>query len=232
MINEEILMRNYFQNLLKYVILAALIVPVVAMAQFEGKTCTPVPAATTNIPAPGSGTMSVGPLTKFGLPANVCSTLGGYSASGISFDYTTTLATTYNNAKFPSSCAGVEYGLSGGPIYTAVTGKGNFAFNAANPTAAVTGTIKGTSFSLTENLTLSAGGASFLINTGLLAFNTDVTINADQSIDIKICTPRGGVPVTVNGSNFSVPSSIWQCLAAPPGASSQSTVRVTYVEGC
>ena len=224
-------MKSCFQNPLKCVVLVALTLPVAAMAQFDGKTCTTIPTTTTNIPAPGSGSMTVGPLTKFNLPANVCATVG-FTGTAISYDYTTTLATTYNNAKFPSSCAGIEYGLSGGPVYSAVTGKGNFAFNLANPTAAVTGTIKATSLSMTENLTLSAGGSNFVINTGLLSFNTDVTINADQSIDIKVCTPRGGVPSTVNGSNFTIPNSVWKCLAAPPAGSAQANVRITYVEGC
>jgi hypothetical protein len=216
---------------LKCAFFGALVLPIAAMAQFDGKTCTAVPAATTTIPSPGSGSMTVGPLTKFGLPAQVCATVG-FTGAAISYDYTTTLATTYSNAKFPSSCAGVEYGLSGGPVYSAVTGKGNFAFNLANPTAPMTGTIKATSFSMTENLTLSAGGANFVISTGLLSFNTDVTINADQSIDIKVCTPKGGIPTTVNGANVNVPSNIWQCLAVPPAASTQSNVRITYVEGC
>jgi hypothetical protein len=54
-----------------------------------------------------------------------------------------------------------------------------------------------------------------VINTGLLALNTTVTINADQSVDIKICTPKGGIPATVNGSSFTVPTSVWTCLAQP-----------------
>ena len=129
----------------------------------------------------------------------------------------------------PSTCAGVEYVLNGGPTYTAVTGKGTFALNFANPSA-VTGTLDATSFSMTENLTLTASGASFVINTGLLAFKSNVTINADQSIDIRVCTPRGGIPSTVNGANFTLPNNIWQCLAEP--TTTQKNVRVTYVEGC
>jgi len=205
-----------------------MIFPAAAMAQFEGKSCTTIPTATTDIPAPGSGTMTVEPLTKFGLPAQTCATVG-MTATGMSFDYTATLATRYSNAKFPPSCAGVEYGLSGGPIYSAVTGNGTFAFDMANPSS-VTGTMTATSFSQTENLTLSASGASFVINTGLLMFKSNVTINADQSVDIRICTPRGGVPATVNGSNFTIPNGIWQCLSEP--ASAQKNVRVTYEEGC
>lgn len=222
-------MKNCFGNQLKYVVLGALILPTASMAQFEGKTCTPVPTATTAIPAPGSGTMTVEPLTRFGLPAQVCATPGSFSATGMSFDYTATLATRYTNAKFPASCAGIEYVLDGGPTYTAVTGNGTFAFNLANPTA-VTGTMNATAFSMTENLTLTAAGSSFVINTELLAFKSNVTVNADQSIDIRVCTPSGGVPATVNGANFTLPNNIWQCLAEP--TRTQKNVRVTYVEGC
>lgn len=205
------------------------VLPVAAMAQFEGKTCLPIPASTMTIPAPGSGTVSVGDLTKFGLPAQLCSTTS-FTGSNIVFDYTTTLATQYANARFPSSCAGIEYMLNGGPVYSAVTGNGNFAFNMSNPTAAITGTMQAVAFSLTENLTLTAAGNSFVINTGLLSFNTSVTINADQSIDIRICTPPGGIPANVNGASFNIPSSVWQCLAAPTEI--QPNVRVTYVDGC
>lgn len=202
------------------------------MAQFAGLSCTPVPTATTAVPAPGSGSITVEPLTKFGLPAQTCATVG-FTGSAVSFDYTATLATRYDNAKFPSSCAGIEYVLNGGPTYTAVTGKGNFALNFANPSAAVTGTLNATSFTLTENLTLTAAGSSFVINTGLLSFNSTVTINADQSVDIRVCTPKGGVPATVNGVNFTVPNNIFQCIAEPPGAQTpQNNVRVSYVEGC
>ena len=222
-------MKNGVHNQCKRAILSVLILPAAAMAQFEGKTCSVIPTTTTAVPAPGSGSFTVEPLTKFGLPALTCVTPGAITAGGISFDYTTTLATRYNSARFPS-CAGIEYGLNGGPTYTAVTGKGNFAFDLANPSATVTGTLNAIAFSQTDNLTLTAGGGSFVINTGLIAMNTTVTINADQSIDIKICTPKGGVPATVNGSNFTVPNSIWQCLAEP--ANTQKNVRVTYVEGC
>ena len=208
---------------------AALFLPGLAFAQFEGKTCVPTPSATANVPAPGSGSISIEPLSKFGLPAQICATVG-FSGTSISYDYTATLATTFKNTKFPSACAGVEYGLNGGPTYSAVTGKGNFAFNLNNPTAAITGTLEATALSLTENLTLTAGGQSFVINTGLLSFKSFVTINADQSVDIKVCTPRGGVPATINGAGLNIPTNIWQCVAQPTAA--QPNVRVTYQEGC
>ena len=207
---------------------AAMCLPGMALAQFEGKTCVPTPSATATVPAPGSGTVSIQPLSKFGLPAQVCATVG-FGGSGISFDYTATLATTYQNANFPSSCAGIAFGLNGGPTYSASSGKGNFALNLANPTA-ITGTLEATALSITENLTLTAGGQSFVINTGLLSYKSFVTINADQSVDIKVCTPRGGVPATVNGANLSIPTNIWQCVAQPTAA--QPNVRVTYQEGC
>ena len=210
------------------VLAAVLFLPGLALAQFEGKTCVPTPSSTTAVPAPGSGTVSIAPLSKFGLPATVCATVG-FSGTSISFDYTATLATTFQNAKFPS-CSGVSFGLNGGPTYSAVSGKGNFAFNLANPTAAVTGTMEATALSMTENLTLTAAGQSFVINTGLLSYKSFVTVNADQSVDIKVCTPRGGVPATVNGANMSIPTSIWQCVAQPTAA--QPNVRVTYQEGC
>lgn len=222
-------MKICLKRRIKCIVLGAVILPTAALAQFEGKTCTPVPTATTAIPAPGSGSITVEPLTKFGLPAQVCATPGSFSATGISFDYTATLATRYTNAKFPSSCAGIEYGLNGGPTYTAVTGKGSFTLNPANPSA-ITGTMDATFFSMTENLALSAAGAQFVINTGLLGFKSTIKINADQSVDVQVCTPRGGIPATVNGANFTVPNNIWQCLAEPTPA--QKNVRVTYVEGC
>ena len=210
------------------IVVGASFLPTAAMAQFDGKTCTPVPTATTAVPAPGSGSITVEPLTKFGLPALTCAT-AAFTGNGLSFDYTATLATRYNDAKFPSTCAGVEYVLNGGPTYTAVTGQGTFALNFANPTA-ITGTLNATAFSMTENLTLTVAGSSFVINTPLLSFKSNVTINADQSVDVRICTPAGGIPATVNGSSFALPTSIWQCLAEPTPA--QANVRVTYVEGC
>lgn len=221
-------MKNKLPLPLRPVILASMLIPVAAYAQFDGKTCVDIPTSTTAVPAPGSGTFTVEGLTKFGLPAKTCATVG-FTGSGISYDYTATLATRYTNATFPSSCAGVTYSLNGGPIYTAVTGQGSFAINLANPTS-VTGTVVATSFSQTENLTLTAGGSSFVINTGLLALKTTVTINANQSVDVKVCTPRGGIPATVNGSNFTVPTNIWQCLAQP--TTTQANVHVTYEEGC
>lgn len=221
-------MQNPTRIQLSLSLAAALLLPSAAMAQFEGKTCVPTPSSTTAIPAPGSGTVSIAPLSKFGLPATVCATVS-VSGTSISFDYTATLATSFQNAKFPS-CSGVEFGLNGGPTYSAVTGKGNFAFNFANPTAAITGTFEGTALSMTENLTLTAAGQSFVINTGLLSHKSFVTINADKSVDVKVCTPRGGVPATVNGASLNIPTSIWQCVAQPTAA--QPNVRVTYQEGC
>lgn len=209
--------------------LAALLLPGFAMAQFEGKTCVPTPSATAAIPAPGSGSISIEPLSKFNLPAQICATVG-FSGTSLSYDYTATLATTFKDAKFPSACAGVEYGLNGGPTYSAVTGKGNFVLNFASPTAPITGTLEATALSLTENLTLTAGGQIFVINTGLLSFKSFITINADQSVDIKVCTPKGGVPATINGAGLNIPTSIWQCVAQPTAA--QPNVRVTYQEGC
>ncbi|OYU44052.1 MAG: hypothetical protein CFE44_15030 [Burkholderiales bacterium PBB4] len=214
---------------LSLVTFAAMCLPGVALAQFEGKTCVPTPSATAAVPAPGSGSISIQPLSKFGLPAQVCATVG-FSGTSISYDYTATLATTYQNASFPSACAGIAFGLNGGPTYSAISGKGNFAFNLANPTAAITGTLEATALSITENLTLSAGGQSFVINTGLLSYKSFVTINADKSVDIKVCTPKGGVPATVNGTNKSIPTNVWQCVAQPTAA--QPNVRVTYQEGC
>jgi hypothetical protein len=221
-------LRTHFP--LSRLFLAAMLLPAASYAQFEGKTCTDIPASTNAVPSPGTGTFTVEGLTKFGLPAKSCATIGAFSGSTIDFDFTTTLATRYNNATFPSTCAGITYGLNGGPTYTAVTGKGKFAFDLTKPTAGVTGTLTATAFSQTDNLTLSAGGSNFVINTGLLALNTTVTINADQSVDIKICTPKGGIPATVNGSSFTVPTSVWTCLAQPTPI--QNNVRVTYVEGC
>ena len=194
-----------------------------------GQVCTPTPSATVPVPAPGSGSISSEPLSRFNYKAQNCVTMG-FTGSAISFDYAAALATRFNNASFPSNCAGVSFGLNGGPIYSYTAGKGSFAFNLANPTAAVTGTLQATSYSITENLTLSAGGASFDINTDLMAFKSFVTINADQSTDVKICTPRGGVPARVNGNPLNIPTSIWQCLAQP--TQTQSNVRVVYEEGC
>ncbi len=201
----------------------------VAWAQFGGQICTPVPSATTPVPAPGSGSISIEPLSKFSYPAQVCISTA-FTGTAIKFDYAASLGTRFNNASFPSNCAGVAFGLNGGPVYSYTAGTGNFALNLANPSAAVTGTMQAISYSLTENLTLSAGGASFTINTDLLQFKSFVTINADQSTDVKICTPRGGVSARVNGDPMSIPTSIWQCLAAP--TPSQPNVRIVYEEGC
>ena len=200
-----------------------------ALAQASGgQVCTPIPNATVPVPAPGSGTITSEALSRFAYPAQVCVTIG-FTGTAISFDYAAALATRFNNASFPSSCAGVSFGLNGGPIYSYTAGKGNFVLNLANPTA-VTGTLQATSYSITENLTLSAGGGSFVINTDVMAFKSSVTINADQSTDVKICTPRGGVPARVNGNPLSIPTNIWQCLAQP--TQTQSNVRVVYEEGC
>lgn len=208
--------------------LAALLLPVASYAQFAGKQCTDIPTSTQNVPSPGSGTFTVEGLTKYGLPAKACGTVS-FTGSTINYDYTTTLATRYNNATFPSTCAGITYGLNGGPVYTAVTGQGTFAFSPSNPSS-ITGTLKATSYTQTENLTLSAGGSNYVVNTGLLQMTTYVTINSDQSVDVKMCTPAGGIPSTVNGTNFTIPTSVWKCLAAPTPV--QSNVRVTFEEGC
>lgn len=202
----------------------------VAFAQFSsGQICTPTPSATLAVPAPGSGSISTEPLSRFNYPAQVCVTTA-FTGSAISFDYAAALATRFNNASFPSNCAGVAFGLNGGPIYSYTAGSGSFAFSLTNPTAAITGTLQATSHSITENLTLSAGGSSFVINTDLMSFKSYVTINADQSTDVKICTPRGGVPARVNGNPFNIPTNIWQCLAQP--TPTQANVRVVYEEGC
>ena len=210
---------------------ALLLLPMTSYAAsfFDGKTCTDIASTTTNVPAPGSGSFTVEGLDKYRLPAKSCSTVA-FTGSAISFDYTATVATRYNNASFPSSCAGVEYTLNGGPSYAATMGTGTFAFNMSNPTAAVTGTMVATSYSQTDNLTVTVNGTGYLINTELLQFKTYVTINADQSIDMKICTPAGGVPATLNGSSYKFPPSIWQCLSQP--VTNQANVRVTFEEGC
>ena len=201
-----------------------------ALALTSGaQVCIPTPNATVAVPAPGSGSISSEALSKFNYPAQICITTA-FTGTAISFDYAAALATRFNNASFPSSCAGVSFGLNGGPIYSYTTGKGNFAFNLANPTAAVTGTLQATSYSITENLTLSAAGSSFVINTDLMAFKSFVTINADQSTDVKICTPRGGVPARINGNPLNIPTNIWQCLSQP--TSTQTNARIVYEEGC
>jgi hypothetical protein len=194
-----------------------------------GQVCTATPNATVTVPAPGSGSITSEALSRFNYPAQVCVTMG-FAGTSISFDYAAALAVRFNNTSFPSACAGVPFGLNGGPIYSYTSGKGNFGFNPTNPTAAVTGTLQATSYSITENLTLSAGGSSFVINTGLMSFKSLVTINADQSTDVKICTPRGGVPAQVNGNPLNIPTPIWQCLAQP--TQTQPNVRVVYEEGC
>lgn len=223
-------MKNNLHCQLKCVVLGAVILPVAAMAQFEGKKCTPIPSMTTAIPAPGSGTMTVGPLTKYGLEAVACRTriypTGKKTKGTVSYDYTTTLATSFDHATFPSSCAGVPYTLHGGPTYSAMTGSGSLAYSGLS----TTGTVNATAFMQTDNLTLTAAGQSFVINTELIAYKTSVTFNADQSFDIRVCTPAGGVPAMVNGSSFTIPNNIWQCLAEPMGA--QPNVRIVYVEGC
>jgi hypothetical protein len=152
-------LRTHFP--LSRLFLAAMLLPAASYAQFEGKTCTDIPASTNAVPSPGTGTFTVEGLTKFGLPAKSCATIGAFSGSTIDFDFTTTLATRYNNATFPSTCAGITYGLNGGPTYTAVTGKGKFAFDLTKPTAGVTGTLSATAFSQTDNLTLTAGWIQF-----------------------------------------------------------------------
>ena len=170
--------------------------------------------------------MTVGPLTKYGLEAKACGTVSNFSEAGVSYEYITTLATSFYNASFPSSCAGVPYTLHGGPTYSAMTGSGSLAFSGSS----FTGTMNVTAFTQTDNLTLTAAGSSFVINTGLIAYKASVTFKGDQSVDVRICTPAGGVPATVNGSSFTIPNNIWQCLAAP--AEPQPNVRVTFVEGC
>ncbi len=193
-----------------------------------GQMCVPTPSATVDVPAPGSGSISIEPLSRFNAPAQICTQVG-LTASGIDFDYSASLATRFNSARFPSVCAGVSYGLNGGPVYAYTAGKGAFALNLSNPTA-ITGSFQASSYSFVENLTLSVGDTSYRLDTDVQEFRATVTLNADQSVDVKICTPRGGVPVKVNGQSTQVPASIWQCLVAPAPAA--GTARVTYQEGC
>ena len=203
--------------------------PTTAWAQYSGQACVPTPSITTPVPAPGTGSVSIEPLTKFNYPAQICTTVG-FTGSSISFDYAASAASRFNATTYPSGCAGVTYGLNGGPVYSYIAGKGNFAFNLANPTAAVTGTLQATIVTLIENLTLSFGGASYTINTDALQYKAFVTINADQSSDTKICTPRGGIPVRVNGAPVTVSTPVWSCLSQP--GLTQPKARVTYEEGC
>jgi hypothetical protein len=222
---------SMMNNSLPFIALATVVacsLPGVSLA-LGSQICTPTPSATLAIPAPGSGSISIEPLSRFNYPAQVCVTTG-FSGTAITFDYAASLATRFTNASFPSACVGVAYGLSGGPIYSFTQGSGSFALNLANPTAAVTGTLQATSYSVTENLTVSVAGNSYVINTDVLAFKSFVTINADQSTDVKICTPRGGVLARVNGNPLNLPTSVWACLQQP--TSSQSNVRVVYEEGC
>jgi len=219
-------MKGFLTPPLRHVVLCLAALPVTAMAQAVDQ-CAPI-TGTMQVQAPGSGTVTVSDLTKYGLPAQVCTKMN-ITPTDVDFQYTVTEATTYQNATFPSSCAGIPYTLNGGPAYAAVQGSGKFSF--ASLTSGVTGTMDASALSITENLTLTAACNSFVINTGLLQFKTYITLNADESVDIRVCTPKGGVPATVNGSAFTIPNNIWQCLAAPP-VESQEKVRITYDENC
>lgn len=188
---------------------------VAAQAQFStGNTCVSV-AGTYPASAPLSGSLTMAPLTKYGnYPAQVCTNVSlGAGFTSLAMQYTYSTATTFNDIVVPSSssnCLGAEVRLNGGPIHSAAQGSGSFALSAAP-----TGTMQATGFAQADNLQVTVGGNTFVVNTPLQQFAATITLNADGSSDTEMCITGGGVNATVNGVPTTLSAPIWQCINPP-----------------
>lgn len=197
-----------------------------AVAQIPGlgaPICADI-KGTTDVGAPGSGTITISDLDKYGVPAKSCTTLNlSSSMTNFSFSSESASATTFNNVTYPS-CAGLPlpYTLSGGPVYSYSVANGNLSVAGE----AMTGTVSVSGLSQTDNLRISLGGSTYTMNTGVESYNATTTFNADGSSDTRICVPQGGMRATLDGSAVNVPAELWQCLAAP---SPDPKFRVHYV---
>ena len=201
----------------KHYALAALLglASIAANAQFStGNTCVSI-AGTFPAPAPLSGSLTMSPLTKYGnYPAQVCTNIGlGGGFTSMSVQYTYSTATTFNSIVIPatsSNCLGAEVRLNGGPVHSAAQGSGSFALSAAP-----TGTMQATGFAQADNLQVTVGGNTFVINTPLQQFSATVTLNADGSSDTDMCITGAGVNATVNGVPTTLSAPVWQCINPP-----------------
>lgn len=190
------------------------LISVAAQAQFGASTCTPI-AGTYPATAPLSGSLTMAPLAKYGnYPAQVCTNIGvGAGFTSISVDYTYSVATTFNSIVVPattSTCLGAEVRLNGGPVHSAARGTGSFALSATP-----TGTMQATGFAQADNLQVTVGGQTFVVNTPLQQFAATITLNADGSSDTEMCITGGGVNATVNGAPTTLSAPIWQCINPP-----------------
>ncbi len=195
-------------------------------AQSLGNTCVPI-TGTHALMAPMTGTITFGPLTRYGnSPAQVCTNVAlGAGFTSLSMDYLYTAATTFNAVTVPatsSTCLGLEVKLNGGPIYSAAQGRGNFALSLSGTPP--TGTIQASGFAQAENLQVTVGGQTYTISTPLHQFAATVTLNADGSSDTEMCIPNAGVGATVNGAPAQLSAPIWQCIN-PPTADPKQRVR-------
>lgn len=190
-----------------------------------GRTCTPS-AGTFNIPAPGSGSFTVGPLAAYGnLPSQTCVDFSvAPTFTTLTMSIQSTDATTYNNATY--SACGTTIRMNGGPVYSASVGQGSFALG----TSAPTGSFEATGYTRVDNLTVTVGGQAFNISAPLQQFRTRVTLNADGTQDVLVCT-GAGVNTSINGAAQALPANIWQCLQPGAGGAVPNTVRVRY-EAC
>jgi hypothetical protein len=179
---------------------------------------------TSNVGAPGTGSITISNLDKYGVPATACTTLN-LSADMTSFSFSSenAAATTFNNVTYPS-CAGlpVPYTLSGGPVYSYSVANGNLSVAGE----AMTGTVTVSGLSQTDNLRISLGGSTYTINSEIESYNATTTFNADGSSDTRICVPPGGMRATLDGAAVHVPAELWQCLATP---ATDPKFRVHYV---
>lgn len=187
-------------------------------AQFStGNTCISV-AGTYPTQAPMSGSLTLAPLVRYGnYPAQVCTSLAlGAGFTSMTVDYLYTAATTFNAVVVPSTsstCLGAEVRLNGGPVHSAAQGRGNFAISLTG--APPTGSMAATGFVQTDNLEVTVGGQTFVINTPLQQFAATITLNADGSSDTEMCISGGGVSATVNGAPTTLTAPVWQCINPP-----------------
>ena len=190
---------------------------VAAQAQFGGNTCTSV-AGTYPAQTPLSGSMTISALAKYGnYPAQACANIAlGAGFTSLTFDFTYSAATTFNNVVIPASastCSGVEVQLNGGPVHSAATGRGTFPISLTG--GSPTGTFSATGFAQADNLQVSVGGQTFTVSTPLQQFAATVTLNADGSSDTDICLTGAGMQATVNGAPTTLPAPVWACINPP-----------------
>ncbi len=187
-----------------------------------GNTCTPS-TGTVAMPAPGSGSFTYGALAAYGnIPSQTCVNVSvAPTFTSVNMAITSTEAITYNNISFPA--CGTTVSMNGGPVYSAFTGTGSFALGAS-----LSGSFEATGYTRMDNVTLTVGGQSFNVSSPLQQFRTRVTVNANGTQDVVICT-GAGVATSVNGITQTLPASVWQCLQpGVSGGSNSSTTRVRY----